>query len=240
VRPVFDPAPHQWVYTKTLQASSTAGAGGYLFGPPNRRVVQKMWLRVDGQKAATLQDGKLVYQSNLPRPVRGKASPLPVPLGWRSASYPYLESLPTDPASLTALIKATLKAEPNPLGADGHGNVGVFNAIQALMENVVLPPRLLAGLYGVLATDPAVHFDRSVTDLDHRTGVAFYTIQEGYLKEEIVINPRSYAYMGYQDIAIRAHTPVGLDRTPRIRAGQVLGWQALLESAIVSRPGQLP
>jgi RNA polymerase sigma factor (sigma-70 family) len=83
---------------------------------------------------------------------------VPAPLGWPSASYPYLESLPTNPARLTALIKANLKAEPDPIGADGEGNVGVFNAIQALMENVVLPPRLLAGLYGVQARDPAVRF----------------------------------------------------------------------------------
>ncbi len=58
------------------------------------------------------------------------------------------------------------------------------------MQNVVLPPTLLAGLYGVLARDPAVHFDRSVTGLAGRVGVGFYTVQEGFLKEEIVINPR--------------------------------------------------
>jgi hypothetical protein len=240
--PPFDPRPHQWIYTKVLQASSSAGGGGYLFGPPDERVTVTSWQRVDGLEVAYLQHGKLVIsQSSLPRPARGKVTYVAAtPLGWPSGTYPYLDSLPTNPARLMALIKANLKAEPNPIGADGVGNVGVFNAIQALMQNVVLPPRLLAGLYGVLARDPAVHFDRSVTDIAGRSGVGFYTVQEGYLKDEIVINPRTYAYMGYQDVAIRAHTSVGTDMTAHFRKGQVLGWAARLQSGIVSRAGQLP
>jgi hypothetical protein len=55
-----------------------------------------------------------------------------------------------------------------------------------------------------------------------------------------VINPRTYAYMGYVDVAVRAHTSTGLDGTAHIRRGQVLGWEALLGSGIVQRPGQLP
>jgi hypothetical protein len=240
--PPFDPQPHQWIYTKVLQAASSAGEGGVLFGPPNERVTVTSWQRVDGLEAAYLEHGRLVISpSNLPRPAHGKVTYLvPAPLGWKSAAYPYLDSLPANPARLMALIKANLKADPAPIGADGQGNVGVFNAIQALMENVVLPPRLLAALYGVLARDPAVRFDRSVTDIAGRTGFGFYTVQEGYLKEEIVINPRSYAYMGYQDVAIRAHTSVGLDMTSHFHKGQVLGWEARLASGIVQRAGQLP
>jgi hypothetical protein len=240
--PAFNPRPHQWIYTKVLQASSSAGGGGYLFGPPNERVTVKSWQRVDGREIAYLQHGRLVISpSGLPRVVHGKAVNVgATPLGWPNASYPYLESLPTNPAQLMAVIKANLKAEANPLGADGEGNIGVFNAIQALMQNVVLPPRLQAGLYGVLARDPAVRFDRSVTDIAGRPGVGFYTVQEGYLKDEIVINPGTYAYMGYQDVAIRAHTSVGTDMTAHFRRGQILGWQARLGSGIVQQAGQLP
>lgn len=62
----------------------------------------------------------------------------------------------------------------------------------------------------------------------------------GYLREQIVINPKTYAYMGYIDIAVRAHSSTGLDGTAHFRKGQILGWQALLGSGIVQRPGQLP
>jgi hypothetical protein len=239
--PAFSPGPHQWIYTDVLQATSSAGTGGYLSGPPDGRLNQKTWTRVDFQEYAYLKNGKLVIAaSNVPRSAKTGQAVEPVPFGWPSVSYAYLNSLPTGPARLMAVIKDNLKAEPDPIGAEGTGNVGVFNAVQALLQNTVLPPRLLAGLYGVLARDPAVHFERSATDLAGRSGVGFSTVQEGYLEQQIVINPRTYAYMGYVDVAVRAHTSTGLDGTAHFRRGQVLGWEAMLGSGIVQRPGQLP
>ena len=240
-RPPFNPGPHEWIYTDVLQATSSAGGGGALAGPPDGRAEQKVWVRVDYQKTAYIKDGRLVIEaSDVPRSAKTGRAVEPVPFGWPSVSYAYLNSLPTNPAQLTAVIRHNLTSQPNPIGADGTGNVGVFNAVQTLMQNVVLPPRLLAALYGVLASDPGVRFDRSVTDLDGRTGVGFSTVQEGYLKEQIVVNPKTYAYMGYIDITVRAHTSTGLDGTEHFRNGQVLGWQAMLASGIVAKAGQIP
>ncbi len=239
--PAFNPGPHQWIYTDVLQATSSAGTGGFLAGPPNGRLNQKTWTRVDFQEYAYLKKGKLVIAaSDVPRSAKTGQAVEPVPFGWPSVSYAYLNSLPTGPQRLMAIIKDNLKTEPDPIGAEGTGNAGVFDAVQALLRNTVLPPRLLAGLYGVLARDPVVHFERSVTDLAGRSGVGFCTVQEGYLEEQIVINPRTYAYMGYVEVAVRAHTSTGLDGTEHFRRGQVLGWEAMLASGIVQRPGQLP
>jgi len=239
--PAFNPGPHQWIYTDVLQATSSAGTGGYLKGAPDGRLEQKIWTRADYQEYAYLKNGKLVIAaSNLPRSAKTGQAAVPAPFGWPSVSYAYLNSLPTSPARLMAVIQDNLRRQPNAIGAEGTGNVGVFNAVQALMQNVVLPPRLLATLYGVLARDPGVHFERSVTDLAGRTGVGFSTVQEGYLKEQIVINPKTYAYMGYVDVAVRAYSSTGLDGTAHFRAGQILGWGALLGSGIVQHPGQLP
>jgi hypothetical protein len=240
-RPALDPGPHEWIYTDVLQATSSAGGGGYLAGAPDGRVEQKTWVRVDYEESAYLKNGKLVIEaSNVPRSAKTGQAVVPVPFGWPSVSYQYLNSLPTNPAQLLAVIRHNLATLPNPIGADGTGNVGIFNAVQILMQNTVLPPRLLAALYGVLASDPGVHFERSVTDLAGRTGVGFWTVQEGYLKEQIVVNPKSYAYMGYVDVAVRAHASTALDGTAHFHRGQVLGWQALLASGIVAHPGQLP
>jgi hypothetical protein len=239
--PAFSPGPHEWIYTDVLQATSSAGTGGYLAGPPDGRLQQKTWTRVDYQKSAYLKNGKLVIAaSDVPRSAKTGRAVVPVPFGWPSASYAYLNALPASPARLTAVIRHNLTTEPNPIGAEGTGNLGVFNAVQTLMQNVVLPPKLLAALYGVLASDPGVRFERSVTDLAGRTGVGFSTVQEGYLKEQIVINPKTYAYMGYVDVAVRAHSSTGLDGTAHFRKGQILGWQAMLGSGIVARAGELP
>nr|WP_300610091.1 CU044_5270 family protein [Trebonia sp.] len=239
--PAFNPGPRQWIYTDVLQATSSAGTGGYLKGAPAGRLEQQTWTRADYQEYAYLKNGKLVIvASNLPRSAKTGQAVAPAPFGWPPVSYAYLNSLPTSPARLMAVIRDNLSSQPDPIGAEGTGNAGVFTAVQALMQNVVLPPRLLAALYGVPARDPVVRFERSVTDLAGRTGVGFSTVQEGYLEEQIVINPKTYAYMGYVDVAVRAHSSTGLDETARFRKGQILGWQALLGSGIVQHPGQLP
>jgi len=104
----------------------------------------------------------------------------------------------------------------------------------------VVSPQLYAGFYGVLASLPNVRFDRSVADIAGRKALGLYTVQEGYLKDEIMINSTTYAYMGEQYVALRAHTDVGTDGTEHIKKGQILGWSALLDYGIVNNPGQLP
>jgi hypothetical protein len=237
--PLFDPKPDEWIYSKTLAATSSAGEGGMLFGPPDGRAVQQSWNRVDGRQQAYLQHGKLVFSSLLPA-----GAVAPAPGGWPNISYPYLDSLPSNPARLKAVIEAGLKAQNYVIGS---GNTGIFNAIQALIENVVLPLKLRASLYGVLASDPAVHFDPRVADFAGQTGVAFYTYQEGYLKQELVINPRTYAFMGRRDVAYRSrnlpeaiNNGVASGPTIHIRKGQVTGEFAVLESGIVQHAGQVP
>jgi hypothetical protein len=229
----FNPKPHDWIYIKTLAATSSAGEGGLLFGPPDGKAVTQSWARVGGRELAYLQHGKLVVSAGSGEPG-----------GWPDSGYPYLNSLPSRPAELKAVIEANLKAQNYVVGS---GNIGVFNAIQALMENKVLPLRLRAALYAVLASDPAVHFDPRVTDFAGQAGVAFYTRQEGYLNVEIVINPRTYAYLGDRYVAYRARSlPAavnnGVPSGPylHIRKGQVTGEEAVLQSGIVARAGQVP
>jgi hypothetical protein len=55
-----------------------------------------------------------------------------------------------------------------------------------------------------------------------------------------VIDPVTYAYMGDEWVAIKAHTSVATDGTRYIKKGQVLGWEALLKIAVVQKAGQLP
>lgn len=224
----LNPGPHDWVYAKTEMAASSSGTGGFLFGPPDERVTTSVWTRVDLSEAASLAHGKITFSQMLPGTLAG----------WPSISYRYLESLPTDPAALEAVIRANLRHDR----LVHPGQVGIFEAIDYLMSSelrAVLPPRLQAGLYGVLARLPDVRFDRT-TDIAGRFGLGLSIIEEGYIKAEIVINPRTYAYMGDLFVAVRAHTAVGLDGTTKIKKGQILGWTAMLRSGIVRQAGQLP
>jgi hypothetical protein len=226
-QPPFNPSPHEWIFTKRLAASSSGGVGGSLQGPPDQRVTQLSWTRVDGRQLAYLAHGKLV--------VTPRSSGRATPGGWPDVSYRYLNSLPSDPAQLRSVILANLKTQNYVVGS---GNLGVFNAIQDLMENIVLPPQLRANLYGVLASLPDAHFDRAVTDIAHRHGVAFATVDAHGVKDEIVINPKTFDYMGDQYLATRSYSSVADDGTVHIHKGQILGWSALVQSAIVHRAGQ--
>lgn len=239
------PRPHDWVYMKVEVADSTAGGGGFLFGPPDKRVISVGWVRVDWREYAGIPSfpastpPRTVVHTRLTiSPGSGAVFDLG---GWKSVSYQYLDSLPADPAALRAVILTQNK--PNLPWYQPDSNVAVFSAIAALLtgqtDGVRIPPRLAAAMYRLLQQTPGVHFD-AAADLAGRTGLGFYLVIDGWQEHELVINPTTYSYMGDEWIALKAHTSVATDGTRYIKKGQVLGWEALLASAIVRHPGQLP
>lgn len=237
------PAAHEWIFLRTEIAQSSAGGGGFLFGPPDERLVCLGWVRVDWLQDAS---GNCVPASLPPSTlVHSKLTISPAGAGtlggWKSVSYSYLNSLPSDPAQLESVILAD--NIPGMPWYTTPGTVAVFNAVSTLLEGqaegVWIPPKLLAALYHLLQRLPGVNFD-SGTDLAGRTGIGLYMVIDGWYKQELVINPVTYAYMGDEIVATQAHTSVATDGTRYIKQGQVLGWGALLNSAIVQRPGQLP
>ena len=242
IAPGHAPSPHEWVFVKDLHADSSAGSGGFLFGPPDKRIIGLHWIRVDWREYASLD---VNVRSSLPasKVVHGQIRISPGQglnlAGWKSIKYSYLNSLRADPAGLESVILSEYRKE----GGSGPRNVAIFDAISTLLEGqsegVVIPPKLAASMYRVLQQLPGAHFD-SGTDLAGRTGIGLYVVIDGWFKEELVINPENYTFMGYKSVAIKAHKSVATDGTRYIKKGQVLGWTALLESAIVQHPGQMP
>ena len=235
VAPPFVPGPHEWVYTETEVASSSAGGGGFLFGPPNERVIGQEWTRVDQLMFANYLHGHLQFSPGGPGATLG---------GWKSISPKYLNSLPTNEAQLKAIILANNRDPHMPWYVGPDKNYAIFNGIFMLMadgqsEGTWIPPKLQAAMYRILASLPGVRFD-ATTDLAGRHGMGFYMLPGGWEKQEIVIDPVTYAYMGDEWVAIKAHTSVATDGTRYIKKGQVLGWEALLKIAVVQKAGQLP
>ncbi|GAB3988636.1 hypothetical protein GCM10029978_111550 [Actinoallomurus acanthiterrae] len=220
--PALNPRPDQWTYVKEMFATSSAGTGGALAGRPDGRITVERWLRVDGMRRATKENG-------------GRLNSVPTTPMDRSAvprtDYTYLRSLPTDPKALLALVYK--QAGQTPLGRDA----GAFTTIQDLMRRSALPPKLRAALYGALAAIPGVRLDKNVTDAAGRHGVALYRIDEGYLRTDVIIDPATYAFLGHRAIAVKDHTSTGTDGSSRFKKGQILGWSAQLTTAIVDQPG---
>jgi hypothetical protein len=60
------------------------------------------------------------------------------------------------------------------------------------------------------------------------------------LEGALVINPVTYTFMGYEDVAVANHAMVGTNGTRYVKKGHVMGWGAVLGTAVVQKPGQLP
>lgn len=230
----FDPRPHQWLYTDILSANTTRHGRGSAFKPAFKPVAFQSWARLDGEGYAFLQGCK-IYRDAFGGPfTRGHGVTV---FGWPDLRYSYLDSLPSRPARLTAIIRSNLGAKRmKPVDAE----VAVFRAVEVLLEDVVvLPPRLQAGLYGVLAQDPAVRFHPSVTDYAGHTGAAFSTsLDKGDTEDLIVVSTRTYAYMGLEQVALRKFTQTEADGPYTYHKGQVLTLQAVLAARIVQHLGQ--
>jgi hypothetical protein len=246
--PASPPRPGEWIVVKTEYADSSGGGGGYLFGPPDEREVDLTWYRAGGCEVASVPS----FAASLPpnRTVAGKleidsnggavgCTPDSTLGGWKSVSYSYLSSLPADAAALEQVLLAN-----DPPNAGMTRDDAIYDAIFTLFsagpsQGVVIPPKLEAALYRVLQQLPGVHFE-TAADLAGRTGLGFWRLGEGYLKQELVIDPVTYAFMGYEDVAVADHAMVGTDGTRYVKKGHVMGWGAVLGIAIVQKPGQLP
>jgi hypothetical protein len=238
------PRPDQWIYVKTETADSTSGSGGFMFGPANERKIGVQWIQVGWRRYGGAAPGIAGRSPQHAAHVPVRISPGGPGFdlgGWKSVGYAYLNSLPTDPAGLRTVILG--QNDPKAPWYQPDPNVAVFSTIATLLtgqtEGVWLPPRLAATMYRLLQQTPGVHFDTAV-DLAGRTGLGFYMVMDGWQKEELVINPTTYSYMGDEWVAVRAHTSVATDGTRYIREGQVLGWEALLAEALVQHAGQIP
>ena len=212
--PAFVPGPHDWMYRDELQRNPNFGPHGYH---------EQIWFEVGADRVAYLDHGKLSYGGGGPG---GRDSQLE---GWPGESrnlYRYLATLPVEPAALRHMVLANNHSRPS----------AAFRAIMYLMEDFPLPARFQAELYAVLTGLPRVRFDRSAIDFAGRHGIGLYMIQRRFWKMEIIINPRTYTYMGGLTIAVKAHTEYGR----YVHKGSIEGWNAILGSGIVKKAGQLP
>jgi len=212
--PKFVPGPHEWMYRDLREINSN-------FGPHGDREVT--WFEVNWSHMFALFDGKVAPVGSSTGSCPGTMSGWP---GCVNNLYRYLARLPADPAALRRIILANNHSDP----------AAAFGAILGLMNLYPLPARFQAELYAVLTGLPGVHFDRSATDFVGRHGIGLYMIQTHFWKMEIIVNPRTYVYMGVLVVAVKAHTEYGR----HVRMGQIQNWNAVLGSGIVKKPGQVP
>ncbi|GII96738.1 CU044_5270 family protein [Sinosporangium siamense] len=246
------PQPTEWVYMKSVTAQTRqVGGGEPLYGRPKRTSTHEQWRRADDKGFAYFEGGKLQVG----------ASQFEV-------AYPYLLSMPHDPADTLARVYATVEEEYNrsrenfakrleqrgrtpeqvrentdsefpPLVGDRR-DMYAFQHIAQGMGDAALPSKVRAALYGAMAKIPGVRYEARASDIARRKGVTLYLVQEGYKREEIFIDPKTYQYLGYRLVVVKDHREKDEFHDASWTKGEILDWDGLLKTAIVDEPGERP
>jgi hypothetical protein len=179
-------SPHQWFYVSTVY--SGLGTRIHLTKP------FVGWQTADNTKNASYQQGRLVV---------GLA-----PRFFMQPPYSALASMPRNPAALARYL-GHYRPIPNPIY--GHkpipgSNVGwptiALNQIDGLLSNYVMPPRFTAELYRALGDIPGVQVRQGLTSIEGQRGTGFILREDTDPSTitELILNPRTYAFMGDQTL----------------------------------------
>jgi hypothetical protein len=147
-----------------------------------------------------------------------------------SLLYPtpeYLNSLPTDPSALLAVIHRQLPplTAPKPGGSSdtqaSQDASAVFQAVSTVMSraDALLSPDLRAALYRVLASLPGISRVPGQQDLAGRTGIAVSITVDG-VRYELILDPNTSRVIGTRGVLTVAQAyPGGV-----LAAGTVTEW----------------
>ncbi|HVQ96677.1 MAG TPA: CU044_5270 family protein [Mycobacteriales bacterium] len=222
-RPFTPPRPDQWIYIQDryLNPSSLGRAKGQ-----QPAGTLQTWIRADGRKKAehnSARNGALET--------------------WDQVNeYPALANLPTDPRQLLARLRAELLAPPTP-GPRVHldradVNERLFGRIADILSQYLLPPAVTAALWRAAALVPGVTQAPGAVKVDGRPVIAVGRIQQGWLAEQLLVDPDTYEFVGYRSVAAEDHTiDTGGGRVIKVKKGEVQSVSTRLVAAIVDRPG---
>ncbi|MDN3353962.1 CU044_5270 family protein [Actinomadura sp. DC4] len=204
--PLVTMGAHQWIYVRSMQRYTTSR--------PERRVVES-WIRMDGRRSPA---------NRLPLAVHGTV----------------LAGMPEDPGAALTRIYAEvdrIRARPEPKGRVTEYAAGimgvprdtaVFDFVTRLLDAYPVTPRVQAALYGALSRLPGVGVLPDAQDAAGRHGIVLYIATSDDSRLELILDPRTYRYLGLRDVLTRGG------------AGEVIYWTARLSAQPVVRPGERP
>ena len=220
-RPFTMPRPDQWFYLE-MRVTSGRGPGGLVTGGPYETETMRFWRRVDGTRTASYRDGKVVTT-----PIREATS---------GRTYAEVAGLRADPEAVLAWVRK----EFGGVGGgtrDGEDQIA-FVSINAVLRDYVLPPAVEAACFQALGRLSGVTLVPDAVNVDGRPALAVAREHEGWLRDEILLDPRTYRLIGERAVAIADHTSTGDDGSRRIKKGTVQRYIARTAAAIVDRPGE--
>jgi hypothetical protein len=217
-KPWTPPRDDQFMYVETISTRNQrkildAAPNGPLVPGKTETVRAENWMRVDGDVMADRDNGG-----------RTEVTKRTAQMSWFTIPYADLAAL-TTPDKVDRWIAA-----PKTVGADPD----------ALLMQYVLPPDVEAAIFRWLARQPGVRVDLGSVNLDGRPAIALTWTVEGYLKKDLLFDPKTYALIGDRLVAVKNHVSKGDDGTSRTRAGDVFRLVVRNRAGIVDKPGDTP
>jgi hypothetical protein len=224
-RPFTPPKPDQWIYIE-LRIRTTVKESGGVTGGPYRTIVRRSWERGDGKKSARIENGRVKIFDEFARTIP-------------PSDYPSLAALPTDPDALLRWSYAQNGAKP---GSES-GYQMAFETLSVILRENFLPPRTEAAIFRAMKKIPGVTLGDDSADAAGRPAIALGRIAEGWLHEEVMLDPKSYAYLGERVISIKGHTDRGVGDDPNagvkyVKKGILQNLTVRTAAGIVDEPGQ--
>jgi hypothetical protein len=216
-KPFTAPRPDQWVYTEDRITTSEG----------DEPMTRAIWHRVDSGGIAVVDaNGKLQVDEfdDAERPPRG------APFD----SYEQLAKLPTDP---DALLRWAYAQAENVEGAGMTEDGDVYAIFNGVLAANVLPPDLEAGIFRALKRVPGVTV--SAVDVFGERVISLAQT-EGWLREELFLDPETYAYRGKRGTVVRDATispEKAGNETGEIEKGHT-ATSVRIATAVVDEPGE--
>ena len=190
---------------------------------PHKTLVERSWKRADGKKSAAIEDGKLVLSDMMP------TTP--------PTDYASLVALPTEPSALLQWIYEDMGG----LGETPEGRYSTaYSMLSAVLRESILPPKTEAAVFRALKQIPGVTLVKGRVDAAGRPALGLGRVTEGWLHEELLLDPATYAYLGERSVAIKDHTSRGVDTAVPVKKGDLLNITVRIKAGIVDKAGQRP
>ncbi|MFE0178318.1 CU044_5270 family protein [Streptomyces sp. NPDC059002] len=205
----------QYVYIKSkIGYSSDSDDGPGELDPIHPR---EIWFSVDGKRDDLLHEPANGAQNEVIEPE--------LPLTPTDTYYRNLQRLPTDPVNMLDWLHRE---------SDGSSSAdqATFVLVGDLSRESLMPPEQAAALWLAAAKIPGVELLDDAVDAEGRHGVAIAREDDG-IRQELIFDKKTKQYLGERQVATE-------DLPSGFKKGTVVGRSAILERAVVDRPGQRP
>jgi hypothetical protein len=215
-RPYTAPGPQEWLYTKFKQ-TGPAKPSGAATGGPYKTMNWELWRRVDGKhQYAAYENGELTTS-----PPSGDAP--------RAARF---DPLPSDPEALLRKVG----------GSPGVDDDLAFHTLVTILAESLHPPKIEATIFRAFKLMPGVTATEGVVDAAGRPAISLgLTAREGWLRDEVLLDPKTYRYLGERSMTVQDHVHEGDDgKKILVKRGTLQFIQIREAAAIVTKPGKRP